>query len=171
MVHSLVSGLRGRGDKSLTWETETTQLKSDIKSLKWETQTNNETTLEWEKTGLPSLFSSGERENSDNSLKWVTAEHETKDTVTVPENRSRMDRRSQTRPAETRRVDGSFTVHNGRQTEKNNKSSVGEGGKTTRVVLRVHGGQSMQRRQVSRLEDSRGYSKRNDGHNEGSVTG
>ena len=85
-------------------------------------------------------------------------------------NRRRMDRRSQTRPAETRRVDGSFTVHNGHQTEKTT-SLRWEGGKTTRVVLRVRGGQSMQRRQVSRLEDSRGYSMRNDGHNEGSVTG
>ena len=77
--------LRTQYDKSLTWETETTQLKRDIQCLKWETQTNNETTLEWEKTELPRLFSSGEKENSDNSLKWETTEHETKYTVRVPE--------------------------------------------------------------------------------------
>ena len=170
MLHSLVSGLRGRGDKSLTWETETTQLKSDIQSLKWETQTNNETTLEWEKTELPSLFSSGEKENSDNSLKWETAEHETKDTVSVPETDQgwigevRHDQRRLTKLTAV-----SPSTMDARQ--RKTTSLQCEGGKTTRVVLRVQGGQSMQRRQVSRLEDSRGYSKRNDGHNEGSVTG
>ena len=99
-------------------------------------------------------------ENSDNSLKWETAEHETKDTVTVPET----DQGWIGEVRHDQRRLGELTAVSPSTMDTRQRQQVFSG------VLRVQGGQSMQRRQVSRLEDSRGYSKRNDGHNEGSVT-
>ena len=112
--------------------------------------------LEREKTELPSLVSCGEKESSTQSLKWETAEHERstqswcqnaenvegseKPDVTSAESdtaRREAEQDGTDEPETTSSMDGSVIVHTGHPTEK------------TGGVLGVHGGQYVQRRQVS----------------------